>query len=732
MSKALLSNPRTIGLVSALCCALTVALFALPAAASAETCPNEQLRAEDQSTSLPDCRAYELVSPPYKQGHPIYIAERSRDISTDGSHVIAVGFGVFAGAEDDPPGDSFGAGATYELSRTPVGWLAQSITPPATQFGEDAFQQQLVSSDFGTTTWVLNTPAQFLQQRDLYLRSPEGTFARVGPMTPPGAANNDDARPLEGSSDLSHVLFVLYETRWPGDTTLTEGVATTVTPSLYEASGRIGAEPKLVGVSNEGPLASNAEAHLIGQCGTALGAESKSSHTVSADGKTVFFVAQGESTGLCGERLGHLERCEAEGKSANECEERFGARPAGPEVSEVYARVAASRTIAISEPVLPAGQCAGACAAAAHEEGVFQGASADGSKVFFLTTQPLLNGDTDSTNDLYEAEITGAGVQKLRQVSIGDASDPTPGSGARVLGVSAISDDGSRVYFAAEGVLTTGANKEGEKATSGMPNLYVVEPASGTTTFITTLTSSDSEDWLPSSSSVEVTPDGRFLVFGSAGGLLEYDSQTGLVNPVASEGFGPLLSNDGSYVFFDSAAALTPKAISGRNHVYEYHGNHVYLISDGVDIEGEGAKLTGIDPSGENVFFETFDRLVSQDTDNQTDIYDARVNGGFPAVAVPAGCSGEGCQGPSATPPSTPTAASVTQPGGGNLSPPLIRLKPALTPRQKLATALKKCRSKHNKRKRQSCEAAARRRYTGRARARKSRHFAQATNGRAK
>ena len=41
----------------------------------------------------------------------------------------------------------------------------------------------------------------------------------------------------------------------------------------------------------------------------------------------------------------------------------------------------------------------------------------------------------------------------------------------------------------------------------------------------------------------------------------------------------------------------------------------------------------------------TTQRLVAQDTDTQWDFYDARVDGGFPAPVVPAGCVGDACQG---------------------------------------------------------------------------------------
>lgn len=681
-------------LASTLTCIASGVLGLLPPSAlAAGSCPNEQVRAEDHSSLLPDCRAYELVSPAYKEGHPV-VVNHAGYVSRDGTHLIATSLGVFAGSEDDPPGEEGAGGASYEFSRTPAGWATNPLVPPASQFAEDAFSRTLISSDFGTTTFVLNTPSQFVQQRDLYLRRPDGSFTRVGPMTPPGANNNNDQKPEAGSSDLSHVLFTLFQSRWRGDTT------ELLQPSLYQLVNGAGSEePKLVGVKNNSPLASNSEAQLIGDCGTVLGGKEKEgaksevqADAVSSSGETVIFTTLG-----CG---------------------------SSPPVNELYARFDGSTTVAISEPS-PA-QCSSPACIKVEEgerqEGFFEGASEDGGTVYFTTAQPLLNSDTDTTKDLYETAITGSGIQKLIQVSEGDASDATRGSGAQVLGVSAISQDGSRVYFVAEGVLTTTKNIQGQEATKGVPNLYMAEPghagpAGVPTTFITTLLSSDSEDWVPggekasAGQAVTSTPDGRYLVFSNAEQILEYDSQTRALVRAASNGFAPRVSDNGAFIFFESRTALASQAVAGNTHVYEYHAGGVSLISDGQDAQGEGARLIGTDASGEDVFFETLDPLVRQDTDTQLDIYDARVGGGFPAPVLATGCSGDGCQGSSSIPPVLPVANTRTA-EGGNLAPPVSKpvIKP-LTNAQKLVRALKVCRTKHNKHQRAICEAQARHKY---------------------
>jgi hypothetical protein len=237
--------------------------------------------------------------------------------------------------------------------------------------------------------------------------------------------------------------------------------------------------------------------------------------------------------------------------------------------------------------------------------------------------------------------------------------------------------------------------------------------------FIATLTPGDtstdtnglSGDWVaaPSDRTARVTADGRFLAFMSEASLtgydnekdyeiFEYDSASGRLvcascgpaglRPTGNSRLGavhPLksifpqshaLSVDGR-VFFDSLSALSPYDTNGRvQDVYEYEPDGigtcarpagcVFLISRGNGTSD--SEFVDATPSGSDAFFVTRDRLAPQDQDDLVDLYDARVDGGFPEVTAPA-CTGTGCQGLPGTPPIFATPSSVTYDGVGNFAP---------------------------------------------------------------
>jgi hypothetical protein len=800
---------RPLGLASLLAC--VVACVTVAPTMAAEACPNEQLRSKDHSTLLPDCRAYELVAPPYKEGALV----SATSISEDGSHVLGLSFGAFAGTENVP-----GLDAGYDFTRAAgVSWMSSPLDPPASlgyiNHLENSFED--VSVDFGRVLFPDVGEAPHPGVRDIYIRESDGAFVEVGPELPPISTENRAAGEELGadayrgaSSDLSHVFFSVHDAAeagrdaeekallWPGDDTV-QGT------SLYEYVGTghagIGSDvPALVGVDNTG--------HQISQCGTSLGAtriEPKDAYNaVSRSGEMVFFTA----------RPGGCE---------NEEGTEIGT---GPAVYELYARVGPQPASATTVNIAGSSGCAISASCNVTSEVTYQGASEDGSKVFFTAEQAgLVAGNEDGSNVLYECELPGDGGVQPRATG---AADPCPslkaisvtgnGEGANVLGVARVSEDGSHVYFVASGVLATNSNGQSAgfnpEAQAGADNLYVYEPNPAhpgqyETEFVAMLCSgheesgavpdarcqsseSDEADWQREDSRpVEATSDGNFLLFASFGDLtsddsstarqlFRYDAQAGeLVRvsagqksasfPAGFNGDGnttaypasfptqgyavssnavsapPSMSSEGSdpYVFFESSDGLTPQALNAQQigegpggepvyaeNVYEYHDGNVSLISDGQDLSRElnqtsAVRLDGTDASGSDVFFSTSDSLVGQDTDTGQDIYDARIDGGFPAPVVPAGCAGDACQGPRSAPPLLTSAGSVTQPGGGNVvskpeTKPAVKPKPkSLTRAQKLANALKTCRSKARK-KRAACESQSRKRYGSSSKARKT------------
>src|ERR1700679_3067567 len=137
------------------------------------------------------------------------------------------------------------------------------------------------------------------------------------------------------------------------------------------------------------------------------------------------------------------------------------------------------------------------------------------------------------------------------------------------------------------------------------------------------------------------------------------------------------ISEDGSRIVFTTAAPLSPAATNGLVNVYEWYkvsslsDAKISLVSSGSSLTSDGAPV--IDQSGDDIFFETSQGLVSQDTDGQTDIYDAYLGEGFPSVpAEPEPCSGDACQGPLTNPAPLLVPGSVSQAAGGNLPAPKI------------------------------------------------------------
>ena len=183
------------------------------------------------------------------------------------------------------------------------------------------------------------------------------------------------------------------------------------------------------------------------------------------------------------------------------------------------------------------------------DEVYFQAASSDGSKVFFTDTWPLTS---ESTLEPYEEEGAPRRADLYEyDVETGELTDLTvdrnAGEQAEVLGtLPGASEDGSYVYFVANGVLASGAERgdcsranpyrNPGASSEGECNLYVSEPdpadpAQRETRFIARLSELDAADWGEGDSPVmgdlggvssQVSSNGRYLAFMSDRELTGY------------------------------------------------------------------------------------------------------------------------------------------------------------------------------------------------------------------
>ncbi|HWY17569.1 MAG TPA: hypothetical protein VNY27_02530 [Solirubrobacteraceae bacterium] len=124
-----------------LLCALAGGLCASAPALAAE-CPNEQIRIEQGSTRLPDCRAYEMVSPVYKGG---YGALTIVGVAPGGEGAAFSSLGAFAGSPASYPTNSH-----YLARRGAGGWQTSPLIPPAT-VAPNGLGAEFVSADLALT-----------------------------------------------------------------------------------------------------------------------------------------------------------------------------------------------------------------------------------------------------------------------------------------------------------------------------------------------------------------------------------------------------------------------------------------------------------------------------------------------------------------------------------------------------------------------------------------------------
>ncbi len=443
--------------------------------------------------TLPDGRGWEMVSPPSKEGAMIEAISYEGGViqaSADGSAITYLASGPI---EAEPAGSRSAEWTQVLAPRGAAGWASKDIATPhnaATGLTiGNISEYKLFSNDLslGLVEPTGDTPlSPEASEKTIYLRNdasgsytPLVTAGNVPAGTKFGGSpgeENSEIHLLGGTPDLKAIVLQ------SSDALTTNAIKNGTQGSLYEwAGGRL----QLVSVL---PTGKPATAEGEGEAAF-LGYQNRSvRHAISNDGSRVVWEAGT-----------HLYMWSAVSGTSIQLDEAQGAPNPG------------------------------------EGKAVFQTANSEGSEVLFtdekrLTADSTASGSpSEQKRDLYGFDVkTG----KLTALTAGVKS---PGESADVQGtVTGASEDGSYVYFVANGVLAPGANPGNcvkETSASRPPgavcNLYVAH--NGMVTFIATLSNEDGNDWEETSFRLgsltsRASPNGRFFAFMSEQSLTGYDN----------------------------------------------------------------------------------------------------------------------------------------------------------------------------------------------------------------
>jgi hypothetical protein len=701
-SNMLMRTSRCRGSFPGLALGLAVMLAGPVATASAEApCGNEQFRV-GVSAALPDCRAYELVSPADKEGglvnFPAWLLglpsfNTVTSPSVNGEQVMYSSFEAFAEA-------SSAVVDSYIATRGENGWSSTSITPaptiPHPWLSESAAIAD-VTPDFSAAIMNAAFPLDPLNERNgtqsLYLREADGSLSWIsrGNGDTLASENGQPEIPYEEASyagrsaNASVVLFESGQQLVPAESGQKAGRA------LYE---RANGHTELVNVNSQGSL--------LNTCGASIGGEAETYRAVSEDGSRVYFTTPDPREWY---EFG-LASCQA---------------PAQVDLRED------GKTVVISQSQRPVPDPVGT------KPAYFQGASSNGSRAFFTSTEALTEEarPTMGTASLLYEYNAETGALKLLTP---DQGEPAPD----VLGTTAISSDGSHVYFVNEVPTGAGGAREPELEMYSEGQITpIADVPSGSLGPEGPIGLAGGE-FDEGGREVRLSADGLHLVFADRDNLTSfnshghqeiylYDASANTLTCVScnSDGHVPLgeayLSYDvtpyaarnyplsvnvtanGSRVFFESGDNLVPGDTNGFNNVYEWEGGRDYLISDGHGTNP--SYFLGSADEGSDLFFTTGEALVPADTNHgDINIYDARIGGGFAETAPSTPpCAGAGCQ--EQTSSTTPTFAAIgsaAAQGQGNLAAPAqpaaSKPKPKPKPKPKRKSRRRKRKAKDAKR----------------------------------
>lgn len=608
---------------------------------AADSCPNAQIRAEQFSAYLPECRAYELVSPVEKNGGSVAADRSFTQSAPDGNAIKYSSVTGFAGVEGSQV-----RGYEYVAERGAEGWVTHGINPSQqsqiysvnSSSSYSYLSPSLEKGVYFALSPVLAGHENVAKSTNLYLRnnvlSPApGEYELLSEASspqPPRPAGNSVIKEIAfsaASADMSHILFETTHDL----TAQAEANTNPSLPKLYEwHDGTV----TLAGIlPNEEP----AEGSMAG-AGTGVEQEGMwTNNTISEDGSRVVFEGPPFSQVNGGAEIGAA----------------FHGNLYLREDGKTVQLNVSERTDCNIErkKAEPSYNCTGAPESDPNgaQTAVYWGSTADDSKIFFSTPQALTDdasgvGSDGSAGNLYMYDVDAPAGKHLTLISV-DTGPEDHGGGCgcgepRGVAMLGMSSDGGYVYFLGATALLPGQ----PAVQSNGSALYVWHD--GTVRYIA---SHDLVGYPPNGlewgnesryggNSFRVSADGSVAAFTSADpGTLEalgFDNQGGPNSGCEDSGFA--VSEPSEYFSFVCTEVL----------VYDYERDELSCAScdpSGIRTVGDADMTVGtadmdgyvlseysatmydsraLSEDGRYLFFDTPDPLVAQDTNGRRDVYE--------------------------------------------------------------------------------------------------------------
>jgi hypothetical protein len=590
-----------------------------PTPALQQPCPNQGLRV-GPSALLPDCRAYELVTPADTNGRSPEATKIGADtdlVSVGGDSLLFVTAG---GSLPSLGGNGIADG--YEAIRSPLGWSSTLGGPTGEQSQSPAPGQ--ASTDHGYWFWRTGSGIDHGDlvidgQSTTYVRLPDHSFRLVGA----GPLQTDPrAQPLRLAPGGAHMIFSSARPLTPDSSP--DGVITIYDTTADGATAAVSLKPD--GTAPPG----GSEVRYRGS---------------SADGAAVAFTVSEAGAIALYERRSGMTKLVATGPTTFAGLSTEGARLTYLQDGDMFSFDFSNGTttqIGSGGESLPVN------------------VSADGSHVYFVSSKVLATseGPVAGKNNFYVWDAESQAIDFIARLTDLDLSG-TKFPQATAYGLTLWSNG-----------IQAGQSGVDPSRTTPSGHVIVFESHAG-------LTGHDSSGTAqvyryeagpsPSLSCLSCSPslappggDSHLQVF-------EFSNEQAPAlpgTPVRN------VSDDGRFVFFQSPDPLVATDVDETEDVYEWEApgaggcartqGCLALISSGRS--GAPNFLYAATPSGSDVFFTTADLLTPADGDVTFSIYDARVNGGFPDEAV-SGCRSGECRGePVSAPALLQPSSSVTQP----------------------------------------------------------------------